>query len=104
MAAFLKSFIAVFEDVEGISYTYRHPSNTGSKQAPNFGSGRVILRSTDSLSSHREDNPEQIKGWEREEDPIMGNRQNGHEQQIKKTVHYSVENESIELSEGAISG
>ncbi|KAJ5929154.1 hypothetical protein N7454_007002, partial [Penicillium verhagenii] len=47
----------------------------------------------------RDEGERGMKGWEREEDPIMGSPEGAHGLQIMKTVQLSVRDESIELSE-----
>ncbi|OOQ82822.1 hypothetical protein PEBR_37460 [Penicillium brasilianum] len=105
LTAFLKSFIAVYEDDYGISYTYRGPSKSGSQGASRSGSRPAILKSKDS-GFHRQSRrgsvgDQQLKGWEREETPIMDRSDTGRGLHILKTVHLSVEDESIEFSERA---
>ncbi|KAJ5645643.1 hypothetical protein N7507_011654 [Penicillium longicatenatum] len=103
LTAFAKSFIAVYEDENGISYRYREPTTkSDSKGTSGLGSRSGMTRSKDTVSrrfSRRGDRSEHLQGWEREEDPIIGQSDSGQGLQILKTVQLSVRNESIELSE-----
>ncbi|KAJ5792076.1 uncharacterized protein N7503_008054 [Penicillium pulvis] len=103
LTAFAKSFIAVYEDENGISYRYREPTTkSDSKGTSQLGSRSGMTRSKDTISrrfSRRGERTEHLKGWEREEDPIIGQAESGHGLQILRTVQLSVRNESIELSE-----
>ncbi|KAJ6010407.1 hypothetical protein N7451_001819 [Penicillium sp. IBT 35674x] len=103
LTAFAKSFIAVYEDENGISYRYREPTTkSDSKGTSQLGSRSGMTRSKDTVSrrfSRRGERTEHLKGWEREEDPIIGQAESGQGLQILKTVQLSVRNESIELSE-----
>ncbi|KAJ5683313.1 hypothetical protein N7462_006478 [Penicillium macrosclerotiorum] len=103
LTAFLKSFLAVYEDEYGISYTYRGPSKSGSKGTTQSGSRPGLSKSKDSgfhrLSTRGNGAEHQLKGWEREEDPIMDKSDTGRGLHILKTVHLSVEDEPIELSD-----
>ncbi|KAJ5539071.1 hypothetical protein N7513_007403 [Penicillium frequentans] len=103
LTAFAKSFIAVYEDENGISYRYREPTTkSDSKGTSQLGSRSGMTRSKDTVSrrfSRRGERTEHLKGWEREEDPIIGQEESGRGLQILRTVQLSVRNESIELSE-----
>ncbi|KAJ5164773.1 uncharacterized protein N7500_006603 [Penicillium coprophilum] len=94
LTAFLKSFIAVYDDDTGITYTYRGPSKSGSQS----GTATPMNISSHRLSRSVRTN-QRSKGWEREEDPIIESSEGNQGLQIMKTVHYSVREESLELSE-----
>lgn len=50
------------------------------------------------MGSHSSASANRLKGWEREEDPIIDHA-DGRGLQILKTVHLDVRDESIELAE-----
>ncbi|KAJ5093408.1 hypothetical protein N7456_009269 [Penicillium angulare] len=99
LTAFLKPFIAVYENDNGISYTYKGPSESESRAkfqsrlrpGPEDSEFRIHPRSGSRAESSR--------GWEREEDPIINKSNTGRGLHILKTVQLSVDNESMELSE-----
>lgn len=98
MTASVKTFIAVYENDNGISYTYRGPSQSESKVKfqSRFRPGQE--NSEFRIHSRCGSREKSTMGWEREEDPIIDKSETGR-LQILKTVHLSVDNESIELSE-----
>lgn len=75
----------------GITYTYRgalkSDSRSRTEDTPSHGLSR-------SVRTER-----RIKGWEREEDPIIESPERIQGLQIMKTVQLSMQDESIELSE-----
>ncbi|KAJ5199669.1 hypothetical protein N7491_009533 [Penicillium cf. griseofulvum] len=94
LTAFLKSFVAVYEDDIGITYTYRGPSKSDS------WSRTAMPKDTSSHRFSRDVGIERgAKGWEREEDPIIESYEVTQGLGIMKTVQVSVRGESIELSE-----
>ena len=99
LTAFLKSFIAVYEDDLGISYRYRGPSKSDSRSRSAHPNDTLSHRLSRSVRTER------VKGWEGEEDPIIDSSEHVQGLQIMKTVHLSVEDESIELpTRGGASG
>jgi hypothetical protein len=95
ISAFLKSFIAVFEDKNGLSYT---DGTSGSRpKSKQFASGNTASASN-KMGPHSSASADRLKGWEREEDPII-DQADGRGLQILKTVHLDVTDESIELAE-----
>ncbi|KAJ5951284.1 uncharacterized protein N7479_009697 [Penicillium vulpinum] len=93
LTAFLKSFIAVYEDDIGITYTYRQPSKSDSRSRTTAPRDTLSSRFSRSVRTGRG-----IRGWEREEDPIIESSGGIQGLQIMKTVQLSVRGESIELS------
>lgn len=93
LTAFLKSFVAVYEDDIGISYTYRGPSKSGSRSINTAPKDTLSHRMSRSMRTGPT-----VKGWEREEDPIMDSPERIQGLQIMKTVQVTVRDESIELS------
>ncbi|KAJ5490434.1 hypothetical protein N7453_011259 [Penicillium expansum] len=91
LTAFLKSFIAVYEDDMGITYR-RGPSKSDSRSraAPNY-----TLSSGFSRSARTERG---VKGWEREDDPIVESSEGSQGLHIMKTIDLSIRDEPIELS------
>jgi hypothetical protein len=96
ISAFLKSFIAVFEDKNGLSYT-DGTSGSRSRKSKQFASANSPSAQT-KMGSHSSASANRLKGWEREEDPII-DQADGRGLQILKTVHLDVRDESIELAE-----
>ncbi|KAJ5780248.1 hypothetical protein N7457_005408 [Penicillium paradoxum] len=96
LTAFLKSLVTVWEDDTGIKFAYRAPPKSDS---------RSRAAASRNISSHRLSRNLRIErgveGWEREEDPIIEASEGVRGLQIMKTVHLSVRDESIELSEHA---
>lgn len=85
----------MFEDKNGLSYTDgASGSRSKSKQ---FGSGNTASGSN-KMGPHSSASADRLKGWEREEDPII-DQADGRGLQILKTVHLDVTDESIELAE-----
>jgi hypothetical protein len=101
LTAFLKTFIAVYEDDIGITYTYRRPSNSDSRSRTATSKDKPSRRLSRSVRIERT-----VKGWEREEDPIITPSEGFQRLQIMKTVQLSVRDETLELSErgGATGG
>ncbi|KAJ5623662.1 hypothetical protein N7490_012267 [Penicillium lividum] len=102
LTAFLKSFVAVYEDDIGISYTYRGPSKSESKGTSQSDSRSRIAAQKDAPSRRLSRSgrlQRGVKGWEREEDPIIESSEGIQGLHIMKTVQLSVREESIELSE-----
>lgn len=93
LTAFLKSFIAVYEDDMGITYTYRGPSKSGSRSTTTAPKDTLSHGMSRSVRTGRG-----VKGWEREEDPIIDSSEGIQGLQIMKTVQVSVQDEPIELS------
>ncbi|OQE40917.1 hypothetical protein PENCOP_c005G05651 [Penicillium coprophilum] len=91
VSAFFKSFIAAYEDSNGISYT-NGTSGSHSK------SRRMDSRNT---ITHKDNNtaPGVLRGWEREEDPIIGPTDPKSGLKIYTSVHFSVRDENIELAD-----
>ncbi|KAJ6178284.1 hypothetical protein N7519_008745 [Penicillium mononematosum] len=94
LTAFLKSFVAVYEDDIGITYTYRRPSKSDSRSRTAVPKDMPSRRISRSVRIERG-----VKGWEREEDPIIKSSEGIQGLQIMKTVQLSVRDESIELSD-----
>ncbi|KAF3390613.1 hypothetical protein F1880_009397 [Penicillium rolfsii] len=95
ISAFLKSFIAVFEDKNGLSYT---DGTSGSRpKSKQYASGNTGSASN-KMGPHSSASADRLKGWEQEEDPII-DPADGRGLQILKTVHLDVTDESIELAE-----
>ncbi|KAJ5360016.1 hypothetical protein N7517_009207 [Penicillium concentricum] len=99
LTAFLKSFVAVYEDEIGITYTYRRPSKSESRSITTTSKDTPSHRLPRSVRTERG-----VKGWERDEDPIIESSEGIQGLQIMKTVHYSVRDESIELPERGATG
>ncbi|KAL4778898.1 hypothetical protein BJX76DRAFT_120664 [Aspergillus varians] len=102
LTAFVKSFVAVYEDDDGITYVYRGPSKSESKgtSQSDSRSRNAAPKDTPSRTLSRSARMERgVKGWEREEDPIIESSEGIQGLQIMKTVQLSVRNESIELLE-----
>ncbi|CAG7925191.1 unnamed protein product [Penicillium olsonii] len=95
VSAFLKSFIAAYEDSNGISYTDgMSGSNSKSRKGTlNTFTHRSRSRSRFSATVDR------LRGWEREEDPIIGSTDALGGLQIYRTVQVDVSDEPIELTE-----
>lgn len=94
VSAFLKSFIAAYEDSNGISYTDgMSGSNKSRKGTSNTVTQRSRSRSRFSATVDR------LRGWEREEDPILGPPSASGGLQILKSVEVDVSDEPIELTE-----
>ncbi|KAJ5512919.1 hypothetical protein N7463_002471 [Penicillium fimorum] len=93
LTAVLKSFVAVYEDDIGITYTYRRPSKSDSRSRTMVSKDTPSHKLSTGVRIERG-----VKGWEREDDPIIEPTEGIQGLQIMKTVHYSVRNESIELS------
>jgi hypothetical protein len=55
------------------------------------------------MGPHSSASADRLRGWEREEDPII-DQADGRGLQILKTVHLDVRDESIELAEQGIAG
>ena len=102
LTAFLKSFVAVYEDDIGITYTYRGPWKSelkGTSQS-SFRSRTAAPKETPSRNPLGRLRTEQgIKGWEREDDPIIELSEGIQGLQIMRTVQLSVRDEFIELPE-----
>ncbi|KAJ5377157.1 uncharacterized protein N7496_004566 [Penicillium cataractarum] len=96
ISAFLKSFIAVFEDKNGLSYT-DGTSGSRSRKSKQFASASTASP-PNKMGPHSSASADRLKGWEREEDPII-DQGDGRGLQILKTVHLDVRDESIELAE-----
>ncbi|KAJ5089555.1 hypothetical protein N7532_008239 [Penicillium argentinense] len=98
VTAFVKSFIAAYEDRDGISYT-EGASGSGSRSLKqDIGSAiSSKIRSPASTSTSEG----QLRGWECEEDPIMEHDPEtiGQGLHVLKTVHFSMRDESIELAD-----
>ena len=94
LTAFLKTFIAVYEDDIGITYTYRRPSKSDSRSRTATSKDKPSRRLSRSVRIER-----RVKGWEREDDPIITPSEGFQRLQIMKTVQLSVRDESLELSE-----
>ncbi|KAJ5827166.1 hypothetical protein N7447_003929 [Penicillium robsamsonii] len=92
VSAFFKSFIAAYEDGNGISYT-NGTSGSHSK------SRRMDSRNT--FTQHKDSNDISgvLRGWEREEDPIIGPTDPKSGLKIYTSVHFSVRDENIELAD-----
>jgi hypothetical protein len=97
VSAFLKSFIAAYEDSNGISYTGRM-SGSHSKSPKGASS------TTQKNSSRFSNTVERLRGWEREEDPIIGPTDASGGLQIYKSVQVDVSDEPIELAEAGRGG
>jgi hypothetical protein len=92
LTAFLKSFIAVYEDDMGLTYTYRGPSKTDSRSrssAPNDSQSQTHSRKV----SRGVRTERGVKGWEREEDPIIESSEGMQGLRIMKTVQLDVRDE-----------
>ncbi|KAJ5436514.1 hypothetical protein N7445_007399 [Penicillium cf. griseofulvum] len=91
VSAFFKSFIAAYEDGNGISYT----NGTSGSQSK---SRRLDSRNT---ITHKEnsDGSGVLRGWEREEDPIIDPTDAKSGLKIYTSVHFSVRGENIELGD-----
>jgi hypothetical protein len=89
VSAFFKSFIAAYEDSNGISYT----NGTSGSQSK---SRRLDSRNT---ITHKDNNDGSgvLRGWEREEDPIINPTDGKSGLKIYTSVHFSVRGENIEL-------
>ncbi|KAJ5336943.1 uncharacterized protein N7506_004965 [Penicillium brevicompactum] len=95
VSAFLKSFLAAYEDSNGISYTDGH-SGSGSKSRK--GTSNTITQRSRSRSRFSA-TVDRLRGWEREEDPILGTPSASGGLQILKSVEVDVRDEPIELTE-----
>ncbi|KAJ6134890.1 hypothetical protein N7512_000050 [Penicillium capsulatum] len=71
VTAFLKSFIAVYESEEGISYT--EGTSTSKAKSKKAGSAYSLSHKIFPYSSGTQSSAsaDPVKGWERDEDPIM---------------------------------
>lgn len=96
VSAFLKSFIAAFEDSNGISYT-DGMSGSNSKSRKGTRTSNPTLKSPSRFSA----TVDRLRGWEREEDPIIGSTSTDASGglQIYKSVQIDVADEPIELAE-----
>ncbi|CAG7993870.1 unnamed protein product [Penicillium salamii] len=95
VSAFLKSFIAAYEDSNGISYT---DGMSGSNSKSRKGTLNTFTPKTRSRSRFSA-TVDRLRGWEREEDPIMGPTDASGGLQIYRTVQVDVSDEPIELTE-----
>ncbi|EPS27132.1 hypothetical protein PDE_02074 [Penicillium oxalicum 114-2] len=95
ISAFLKSFIAVFEDKNGFSYTDGTSASRTRSKHYTSGTGGSAPKHLGHHSSACA-----VKGWEREEDPMIDRPADSRGLQILKTVHLDVRDESIELADG----
>lgn len=93
VSAFLKSFLAVYEDSNGISYT---DGMSGSHSKSRKGSSNTLTPRNQSRFSTT---VEGLRGWEREEDPIIIPTNASGGLQIYKSVQVDVSDEPIELTE-----
>ncbi|KAJ6020726.1 hypothetical protein N7540_006230 [Penicillium herquei] len=98
VTAFVKSFIAVYVDENGISYTEgasgsRSRSKSAKLHSANIFSNVGLSRTSTTVQG--------VGGWEREEDPIIDPAEGGSGLQIFKTVHLTMRDESIELLDQA---
>ncbi|KAJ5153513.1 uncharacterized protein N7482_009991 [Penicillium canariense] len=94
ISAFLKSFIAVYEDKHGLSYT---DGTSGSRsKTKQYGSANIAA--SNKLGPQSSASADRPRGWEREEDPIV-DPVDGRGLQILKTVQLDVRDESIELAD-----
>lgn len=103
VTAFIKTFVAAYVDENGISYTEgtsasKSRSRSGKSKSINFGSENTVSTKIGSNASTR---GERLRGWEREEDPIIDPAEASGGLHIVKTVQLSVRDESIELAERA---
>jgi hypothetical protein len=92
VSAFLKSFLAAYEDSNGISYT---DGKSGSHSKSRRGTFSTTQRNQSRFSA----TVERLRGWEREEDPITMPTDASGGLQIYKSVQVDVSDEPIELSE-----
>ncbi|KAJ5609007.1 hypothetical protein N7528_009574 [Penicillium herquei] len=98
ITAFVKSFIAVYIDENGISYTEgASTSKSGSKSA-RLHSAHIFSNVGLSKTSTT---VQGVRGWEQEEDPIIDPAEAGSGLQIFKTVQVTMRDESIELLDQA---
>ncbi|CAG8097322.1 unnamed protein product [Penicillium salamii] len=95
VSAFLKSFIAAYEDSNGISYT---DGMSGSNSKSRKGTSNTFTPKTRSRSRFSA-TVDRLRGWEREEDPIMGPTDASGGLQIYRTVQVDVSDEPIELTD-----
>ena len=93
VSAFLKSFLAAYEDSNGISYT---DGVSGSHSKSRKGTSNTVTQKNQSRFSTT---VERLRGWEREEDPIIGPADTSGGLQIYKSVQVDVSDEPIELAE-----
>ncbi|KAJ5735245.1 uncharacterized protein N7483_000370 [Penicillium malachiteum] len=98
VTAFVKSFIDVYVDENGISYTEgasgsRSRSKSAKLHSANIFSNVGLSRTSTTVQG--------VGGWEREEDPIIDPAEGGSGLQIFKTVHLTMRDESIELLDQA---
>ncbi|OQE05318.1 hypothetical protein PENVUL_c025G03448 [Penicillium vulpinum] len=92
VSAFFKSFIAVYEDSNGISYT----NGTSLSQSK---SRRLDSRNTITHKDNNDNSTGVLRGWEREEDPIIASTDAKSGLKIYTSVHFSVRDENIELAD-----
>ncbi|KAJ5748746.1 uncharacterized protein N7511_010442 [Penicillium nucicola] len=93
VSAFIKSFLAVYEDKNGLAYTER---------GSGFGSSAVKHSSTATASNPRSQASQRLQrlmGREGDEEPMIDPVQGSGGLQIVKTVRLSLHNESIELAD-----
>ncbi|OGE58191.1 hypothetical protein PENARI_c001G12544 [Penicillium arizonense] len=93
VSAFIKSFLAVYEDKNGLAYT---------EGGSGFGSSSIKHSSTATASnprSHTSQRLQRLIGREEDEEPMIDPVQGSGGLQIVKTVRLSLHNESIELAD-----
>jgi hypothetical protein len=93
VSAFIKSFLAVYEDKNGLAYT---ESGSG------FGSSTIKHSSTATASNPRSQTSQRLQrliGREEDEEPMIEPVQGPGPFQIVKTVRLSLHDEPIELAD-----
>ncbi|KAJ5475681.1 hypothetical protein N7539_007968 [Penicillium diatomitis] len=94
IAAFLKSFIVVFVDKKTLSYS--DGTSTSRSKSKRFSSG-TAGPAAKPMGHHS--SACAVRGWEREDDPMIDRPADARGLQIFKTVQLDVRDESIELAD-----
>ncbi|KAJ5819521.1 hypothetical protein N7474_005112 [Penicillium riverlandense] len=94
VTAFLKSFVAAYEDKYGVSYTEGVYGTRSQLTKPDS-----TYTTSQRNRSYTSTNVDRLRGWEREEDPIIHPADADQGLHVMRTVQYRVRDEYIELTD-----